>query len=131
MTKIKYQRLKGVFLTVSFTDEGTRCAEMIFDSVKSATLILDGRSYAVIDGKLKINLSEIKEGCHVPILKTDTESIICDKIRISAGKIEPDIKTWDRLFFLTEEVGRLWGELTNIKEKTEDLTRSVYGNKIF
>lgn len=131
MAKIKYEKYKEKFLITEFTNDNGNALEISFPELKRGTITVGEKSFIVENGKLSIPLSKLREKSYTPILKTDTDTCLCDKIKILAGKISLDFPQIERLLYLSSEVISMHRELEEIKRSTKGLCESVYGKNIF
>jgi hypothetical protein len=131
MAKIKYEKYNGRFLITEFTDKNSQILDISFPDVERAKLTLGSNIFPIENGKAYVSISELSERRYVPILTTDTESFLCDRINILAGRVSLDLCERERLFYLSSELIRTEKELSLLKQETKRLCKSVYGKNIF
>ena len=130
MTAIKYSKLENRFLITNSENGGGKNLEIRFDGVKNGDFIVGKEIFKVENGTAHLDIGRIADGSYTPILRTEEKSCICDKLKVLAGILSPDINADKRIYYLTKKIISAEQRLSELAKLISELSASVYGKSI-
>ena len=130
MAAIEYTKLNNEFLITGCREDSDAVYEIRFEGEASGTLYLAGEAFGIHNGVARVCAKDLANGIHTPILQTETTSFICDKIKIEAGIITPQICIPEKIQYLNKKLIYAEQRACKIEEKIFELCNAVYGKSI-
>jgi len=130
MTAIKYSKLEDRFLITYLENGSGENLKISFSGVKDGDFYLGKESFKVENGIARINTGKLADGSYTPILRTEEKSYICDKLKVLAGILTPDVNAESRIYYLAGKIISAEERLRVLDKRISELSDSVYGKSI-
>lgn len=131
MTVFEYTKDENAYMLTDFKDNGGDEVCLKFFPECTGEALLLGESFKLFGSCAVIKRIRFDDGDITPILKTDSESFICEKIRCESGSLTPSLPTRERIFELTKKAISAQNKIISLEKRVAELSEAVYGKTIF
>ena len=130
MKKIELTKIFNRYVITGFTD-GASPTTMQFKPTENGRLEIGRQVFEVKSGIAEIKNTDLADGIYTPIIISGDKKILCERISVSHGSIEPYENGDLRSIRNAEKIIKLELMLSEVKSDVSMLCESVYCKKIF